>query len=444
MRARVSHIADQLLKSFWFIPAVMTLGAVVLCALTLAIDSRVSAQDLKAVPGLHTVVYSGGPAGAREVLATIASSMITVAGVVFSITIVALSLASDQFGPRMLQNFTRDRGNQVTLGTFVSAFLYSLLLLRTIDTEDPGSVPHVSVTVALGLAIAGLSVLVYFIHHISVTIQAPNLVAVIGSDFQRSIDELFPDTDQQDDADDTPATDLPEDGEARRVEAFHSGHVQLIDLERLVEIARDHDLVLRLETRPGRFVVPTSTFALAWPASRLTDEVAVMLAGALVTGSGRTPVQDVEFPIRQLAEVAVRCLSPGKNDPFTASTCVDQMSIGLCQAAGRAFPPRTLVDEDGAVRLVVGDPVTYARLIGVGFDPIRQAAKFHATVYVHILDALARIADCVRTEDRLEALVREGRLVVEDAEASVVNEADQEVIEERYDRLLTAAAERRS
>lgn len=295
-------------------------------------------------------------------------------------------------------------------------------------------------SVALLLAIAGLSVLIYFIHHISVTIQAPNLVSSIGIELQRGIDSLFPATDELHDAEEAPATDLPDDGEARRVEAHTSGHMQVINLEGLVEVAREHDLVVRLETRPGRFVVHTSTLAHAWPASRVSDEV----AGTVVTGSRRTPVQDVEFPIRQLAEVAVRSLSPGINDPSTAGTCVDQMSVGLCHAAGRAFPPRSLADEDGIVRLVIGDPVTFERLIGVAFDRVRQSADFHASVYIHVLEALTRIAGCVRNPDRLEPLLRAGRLVVEAAEESVADEADQAVIKKRYDVLLAAATERRS
>jgi len=447
MKTQISHIADELRNNFWFTPALMTLGAVLLSALTLTIDGHVSEQDLKAFPGLHTIMYSGDPDGARDVLAAIAKSMIGVAGVVFSITIVALSLASNQFGPRMLENFTRDRGNQVTLGTFISAFLYSLLVLRTVITEQPSSVPHVSVTVALAMAIAGVSVLIYFIHHISVTIQASHLVAVIGNDLQNSIDDLFPSTaaDETGDAeaDVAIAADVPDVGEAREIKARNSGHVQLINRKRLVDLAREHDLLVRLQTRPGRFVVETSTFALAWPASRVTDVVANQLAGTLVTGSRRTPVQDVELPIRQLTEVAVRSLSPSKHDPFTASACVDQLSIGLCHAAGRAFPPRTQADGEGVVRLVIGDPITFERLIGVAFDQVRQSAAFHASVYLHLLEALTRIADCVRSPDRLEPLLREGRLVLEAAEASVANEADQEVIEERYDALLAAATGRR-
>ncbi|HJR39309.1 MAG TPA: DUF2254 domain-containing protein [Nocardioidaceae bacterium] len=440
MAARFSFLRDRLRNSFWFTPALMTLGAVVLAVLTLTLDDHLSDEDLKAIPGLHTIVYSGGPDGAREVLGTIAASMITVAGVVFSITIVALTLASSQFGPRLLERFTRDRGNQLTLGTFIATFLYCLLVLRTIRTDQPESVPDVGVTVAVALAIAGLSVLIYFIHHVSMSIQAPSLVASIGGELRNGIHHLFPDADHLEDVEESTPPDLPDTGEARRVEARSSGYVQILDLEGLVALACAHDLQLRIEVRPGRFVVPSSTLAHAWPAARVTDELAADIAAALVTGSRRTPVQDVEFPIRQLAEVAVRSLSPGINDPFTASTCVDEMSVGLCEAAGRAFPPRALADPEGVVRVVIGDPVTFGRLIGVAFDQVRQCADFHAPVYVHLLEALTRIAGCVTRPERMEPLLTEGRLVMEAACASVPSEADRQGIEERYDELVTAAS----
>ena len=175
MDTKASLVGERLRNGFWFTPALMLAGTTVLAFLTVAIDDN---ADPEKVAWLKPIVYSGGPDGAREVLGVIAASMIGVAGVVFSITIVSLQLASGQFGPRMLANFVRDRGNQVTLGTFISAFLYSLLTLRTLRS-DPTSVPHLSVTVALAFAIAGLSVLVYYIHHVAVTIQAPTLIETI-------------------------------------------------------------------------------------------------------------------------------------------------------------------------------------------------------------------------------------------------------------------------
>ena len=443
MDTKASLVGERLRNSFWFTPALMLAGTTVRAFLTVAIDDN---ADPEKVAWLKPIVYSGGPDGAREVLGVIAASMIGVAGVVFSITIVSLQLASGQFGPRMLANFVRDRGNQVTLGTFISAFLYSLLTLRTLRSDDPTSVPHLSVTVALAFAIAGLSVLVYYIHHVAVTIQAPTLIETITRDLRKAVDALFPDIDGVDEATEAHRQELP-DGfhdDARRIWSGSTGYVDLIDLDRLVATAREHDLVLLLEQRPGRFVVPNSTVVHAWPSNRVSDDLADDIADLVITGPKRTVVQDVEFPIRQLVEIAVRSLSPGLNDPFTASTCVDQLSAGLCDLAQRRFPSPHIADEAGVLRVVIGDPVTWPRLVGGAFDQVRQTAKFHAQVYLHLLEALTRIAYCVEDERRLQPLLDEGRLVLEGARENLPAESDQDVVKERHAVLLAAVESRRA
>ena len=304
MGTRISYTEDRLRNSYWFVPTIMLVGAAVLAWITTNLDDSYDPEKMRWVGDL---IHSGSSDGAREVLGTIAASMITVAGVVFSITIVSLQLASSQFGPRMLANFMRDRGNQITLGTFVAAFLYSLLVLRTIRND--ATVPHLSVTFAVGLAVAGLVVLIYFIHHISTAIQAPNLIDAISDELRRGVDHLFPDVEDVDSADSGDASHaLPGDfdEQSRPIEAAGTGFVQVIDVEDLVKIATEHDLVIRLETRPGRFVVHRTPCASAYPASRVDDDVAQAIAECVVTGARRTIQQDIEFPIKQMVEIAVR------------------------------------------------------------------------------------------------------------------------------------------
>lgn len=438
MGTRISYIGDRLRNSYWFVPAVMLFGAAALAWVTTAIDERLEPEKLPVIGGL---IFSGGPDAAHEVLGAIAASMITVAGVVFSIAIVTLQLASSQFGPRMLANFVRDRGHQITLGTFVSAFLYSLLVLRVVRTGDVEAVPHLSVTVALLLAIAGLSVLIYFVHHVATTIQAPNLVNSIAEELHDGIDRMFPDVGDVEGAG-VPETepDLPQGFEtlSRRVDSHHTGYVQLIDLDRLLTVARDHDLVIRLDTRPGRWVVDNTPFAKAYPALSAPDSVLRDIAAAITTGARRTSQQDIEFPIKQVVEIGVRALSPGINDPFTASTCVDQLGAALCEIARRPLPSPYVLDDRGVLRIVNGDPLTWERIVGGAYDQIRQSASFHAPVYVHALESLTRIAGCVRDDSRLEPLLREAQLILEAAERNVEADADQQVIEQRYDDLVAA------
>jgi uncharacterized membrane protein len=444
MDTKFHFIAERLRTSYWFIPTLMLVGSAVLAWLTIQVDD---ATDPEKIPWLGEVVYSGGPDGVHALLSAIATSMITVAGVVFSIAIVTLQLASTQFGPRMLANFVKDRGNQITLGTFVAAFLYSVLVLRVVRTDDAASVPHLSVTVALGLAVAGLVVFIYFVHHVATTIQAPNLVDAIADELRAGVDSMFPDVEDIEDAGrPTGEPTLPDDfaQHSRRIPASQVGYVQVVDLEALTQVAREHDLVLAVETRPGRFVVGHSDFVRAYPAERVTVDAVEAIGAALTTGARRTPQQDIEFPIRQMVEIAVRALSPAINDPFTAGTCVDHIGAGLCEIARRRLPEPYIVDADGSLRVVVGDPLTWERLVGGGLEQIRQAASFHTAVYISLLETLVQVAACVRSPERLEPLMREGRLVWEAAERNVEAEADQEVVEQRYDALVAVVEDARA
>ena len=267
-------------------------------------------------------VYARGPEGARAILETIAGSMITVAGVVFSITIVALQLASSQFGPRLLYNFRRDTINQVVPGTFIATFVYCLLVLPTIQGKDGSSlVPHLSVAFGIALALVSLGVLIHFIHHIAGSIQAENVVAAVGRELEGAINGLFPEKGPR--CPEEPERSWPEQTAmplfncgASPVKATASDYVQTIDTDRLISLATKYDLVLRLLYRPGQFVVQGSALALVQPEECMDDKLAERINAAYTVGVQRTLVQDVEFPVNQLVEIALRALSPGVNDPF--------------------------------------------------------------------------------------------------------------------------------
>ena len=176
---------ETIRTTYWAVPSVMALTALALSVGMIQLDRTLTPKLL----GTLSWVYTGGPEGARAVLSTIAGSMITVAGVTFSITIVALTLASQQFGPRLLRSFLRDLGNQIVLGTFVSTFVYCLLVLRTVrGNDDAQFVPHLAVTLGVVLAMLSLGVLIFFIHHVSTSIQASQIIASVAADLEASID----------------------------------------------------------------------------------------------------------------------------------------------------------------------------------------------------------------------------------------------------------------
>jgi uncharacterized membrane protein len=385
--------------------------------------------------------YGGGPDGARAVLSAIAASMITVAGVAFSVTIVALTLASQQFGPRLLRNFMRDRGNQVVLGTFIATFTYCLIVLRTIRSGSAEFVPHVSVTIGILLALASLGVLIYFIHHAAVSIQAPEVIAMVAGDIQDGIERLFPEKlaypakEQHDDLSEEIAKNFEIRGDF--ITAGASGYLQSINGDKLMEVAEKNDLVLLLKRRPGDFVVLGGELAKIQPCGRVNHNIANEILGVFIFGTQRTHLQDVEFSIEQLVEVAVRALSPGINDPFTAINCIDRISSALCMLAQRSFPSPLRHGAEGKLR-VIARPVTFAGIANAAFDPIRQYGRSSAAVTIRLLEAIATIATCVRREGDRRALLDQALMIERGSREAFSQERDRAALDERFKKALEA------
>lgn len=442
MRTRLIGLWDSIRSSFWFVPTLLALGAVAAAFGMVALDRAVKGSWIEAVGW----TYTGGPEGARLLLSTVASSVITVAGVVFSITIAALTLASAQFGPRLLRNFIRDTGNQVVLGTFIATFLYCLLVLRTIrDVDDAKFVPHLSVTLGILLATLSLGVLIYFIHHIATSIQVSHVIAGVSRDLEDAIDELFPSKIGQEPGereDERGAADIPPrfDRDASVVPSNNSGYLQGVDDARLMQIAVARNLLLRVVHRPGDFIVEGRPLACVLPPAHRDETLRDEINEAFLLGMQRTLTQDIEFAVNQLVEVAVRALSPSVNDPFTAMSCIDHLGAALAHLARKPFPSRLRYDEDGTLR-VIAEPITYAGIVDAAFHPIRQYGRTSAPVTIRLLEILAVIAmDAFRAEDRA-TLLRHAALAERGSRDGLPEAADREDVRDRYRVVLRLLAE---
>jgi uncharacterized membrane protein len=433
LRTRLINILDRLRTNFWFVPALMAIGAIVLAIATMWIDEGISDDTIREWRWL----YTGGAEAARQFLSTIASSVITVAGVVFSITIVVLSLASQQLGPRLLRTFMRDRVTQFVLGTFVSTFVFCMLVLRSVREiyEEP-LVPHISVSVAAILALLSLAVLIYFIHHVSERIQAHYVIAEVAGDLQTAVETLFPrrlgeppDALQPDD----PAEDIPADFEqqARPIPAFRSGYLQAIDNSGLLELAVKHDLVLRLNCRPGHFIVKGSDLMWACPSAHVTDQVIERINGTFILARQRTLTQDAEFAIEQLVEIAVRALSTGINDPFTAINCIDHLTASLCEISGREMPHPYRYDHEGRLR-TIAYPQTFSSIVDQAFNQIRQHIADEPAVAIRMLDGIAIIGRCVRQREGRQTLLAQVMALYKACQRAIEDEKDLHEIEHRY------------
>lgn len=411
--------------------------AIALSFWTVDLDRFVQAE----YPRMLDWVFTGGADGVRTLLSTLAASMITMASVTFSITIVALTLAASQFGPRLLDNFIRDAGNQVVLGTFIATFIYSLLVLRTVrSVEESSFVPHFSVTLALLLGIVSLGLLIYFIHNVSVSIHVQNVIASVDRELSTAIERLFPAKKNFIifEYELRHADDVPEgfDEEARAVTAAESGYLRTIDNEGLIKLAVENDLLLRLEHRPGEFVTAGYALVLVWPGEGLGGDLNEKINDAFHVGAQRLRLQDVEFAIDQLVEIALRALSPGVNDPFTAMACIDRLGTALASLAERRIPSGYHYDDENNLRMIT-DQVTFAGIVETAFNQIRQYSRSSTVVTIRLLEAIAVIAARSQTKEERAALRRQAIMIRRGSVDSLPEEFDREAVEERYQTVLS-------
>ena len=436
--ALASHWRVEVLRTnLWLVPCIEVLVALALFAATVSID-RAAYYGHFALPGW---TISGSADGARQILTALAAAIITVVGVVFSIILVTLTLASTQFGPRMLRNFIRDRGTQLTLGTFVATFVYAVLALVSIGPGPRGIfVPHISVTTTLALMVADLGVLIYFIHHTATSIQLPHVIASIARDVSEAIDVSG--------AFDNPTGDQQEGPSAEELAGFMrsaggvvrapvSGYLQFIRRRTLVQLATEADAVIALTYRPGHFLTQGHPFATVWPRTA-AGPVSEALGRAHVTGSVRTLTQDISFGIDQLVEIAIRALSPAVNDTFTALTCIDWLGDALCKIAIRWHPAGVHRDGAGFIRLITAEP-SHERLVQRAFEKVRQAGEGMPAVLIRQLDALAKIMADTRDAGQRRVLLDQAAMILRSSDRSVPEESDRDDVRRRYEEILAAA-----
>jgi uncharacterized membrane protein len=397
-------------SNLWFLPTVTAIAAIAL-ALALvylddALDERVRLRSIRS-PWL----FGAGTDGARGVLTAIAGSVMTVLGTAFSITIVGLQLASSQFTPRVLRQFTGDRVNQAVLAAYIGTFTYCLLVLRTIQdsTDDrPSFVPVISVTVAILLALVCVFMLILFIHHMSQQMQVSYILHRATSDALGLVQAYF--------REDVRSPALTErdyaQGEGQDVLSHDTGYLQHYDYDHLLGTAKSSDLTIRMLVPMGAYLNTRQPMARIWTASG--DEVDLDEAGravraAFVVGAERTLHADLPLGVRQIADIGIKALSPAINDPTTATLAMDRLSEVLA-VAGRQEPPEQIlyVDSRPAVFL---PRIGFADLTNIAFTQLRHYGKADLVVMLHLVRTIERVAALVQ-ERYHDGLLRHMELVV--------------------------------
>jgi uncharacterized membrane protein len=329
-RALFQKLWFDVRASYWFIPSCLVVAAVGLAVLCLHLDNRSAGVASWLPEGLTNTQIDG----ARATLAVIAQSVISVTGVMFSVTMVAVSFASGNFGPRLVGNFMRDRGNQWSLGLLIATFVYALIILRSVQSPVDGGmsafVPQLSIVVAMALALLSVFVMIYFVHHVPETINVSNISANLGKRYCKALTDT---------AHSFPGADAKIKHPNRHVFLKQAGYVQRLEIKQLDDIASRCDLDLQVTAPPGRYVhVHQSVLGVT---GDLSDTDVDELQACFALGTAKTEEQNILFLAEQQVEMIARALSPGVNDPYTAINCLNWLAAGLAagSGAGDAFGP---------------------------------------------------------------------------------------------------------
>lgn len=399
-------------SSFWFVPLLIILTGIGLAFGFLYIDITHHYEPT----GMIKFVFSGSANSARSVLSSIAAAMIGVAGTVFSITLVVLTLASSQFGPRLLRNFMYNRINQIVLGMYVSTFLYCLIILNAVKgSEEFTLVPNLSILFAIVLTVVSIVLLILFIHHVSMSIQQFLTNKSSGKE----------------------AVFIHDIGEIKRKLKVHtqikspkSGYLQVIDMEALLSFAEKENCFMEMRFKAGEFVVKNAPLLEVSSEEELGEAKIDTIENYFVLANLKTIYQDPEFAIHQIVEIAVKALSPGINDPYTAINCIDSLAASICGLTEIEFPSKYQTDQDNILRIIT-IPLTFEGLVNASFNQIRQFGAGSPSVIIRLMEALSTIYTFSKTKEQNDVILRHAQMVLTTGENSFQNPHDLKDLQRR-------------
>jgi uncharacterized membrane protein len=413
--------------NLWLIPSLTVAAALVVFFVSQLLDRA----DHVGVMALPAWLNQGSAADARALLSATAGAVITTLGLVLSITVLTLSIAASQFGQRLLRRYMRDRGTQACIGVFAATFVFSLLTLLSVTSRfnEKEYVPWLSIWISTLWALACIGVLIYYINHVALSIQVNNVLADLSADFRLAI--------RQNHSSNAPSrASLPEVRPDLALAAPVTGYIQLIDYRAFVAAAIEADALVRFIYRPGQFVVKGTTLAVVEGRKLSQSPLQDVLGRTVRIGVRRTLMQDPEFAIAQIVEIALRAMSPAINDPNTAVTCVNWLTDGLRELAQCPSKNPIHVDRNGNIR-VIESVSDYQDVVAAAYDPIRQVARNSPMLTIGMLNAISLIAPFVQAETGREALSNQVQLASEGFFSDAVS-GDREDVAAAYRRAAQA------
>lgn len=427
MLAHLIALWDRVRESLWALPLTIAAACAGLAIAALKVD----------LPWASDVawLYSGSGSQAPEFAASLAGAMITLTTLAFSITMVVLTLAAQQLGPRIIQIFMQDRGTQAALGLFIGAIVYLLLVLRALDGDNEGHAPNLAITGGTALVLASVVGLLFFVHSLARSIVSDTVIARIGARLDDALTDAFPKRE-----DDTDCAEPPEGG--AEISLKRCGYVQRIDYQALARAAAQCNATIVLTYRAGAHIINGESDARIHGGH--ADEIEHALQRAVVISSERSAGQDPEWSAHQMVEIALRALSPGINDEYTALAVINRLSGALALAARRAPARNVWRDEDGKAR-VYGPAPNLAELTAAAFDQIREAGASKQRVLLGLAHNLAKLSTRARGDFRDE-VARQALLLERAAERGIAEPMEREpilaVTRELHSAPLTATQKR--
>lgn len=418
IRARLLMLWIRVRDSLWFVPAVLTVSGALLAILLVQLErSGIVPWPTRAEQWL----LAGDADGSRQLLSAIAGGLMTVTGVAFSVTIVAIQLASSQFTPRVLRNFSADRANQLVLGVLIGTFTYAMLVLRTIrasSDDTDGFVPQLAVAVGVLLALLSIGWLIYFINHMAASMRVSVILERVTTETLRHVREYFPEPFGASRTSRAVVGD-PAAG-AQAVPTPRAGYLQAVDSASLHDFAAQHDLTVRMGCDIGQFLLAGQPLAWVTPAEAIDDGAIRHMCKAFVIGEERTPKQDIEFGIVEIADIAIKALSPGINDPTTAMRCIDRLTEILQELGCRSAPADAQL-ADGRAPFIARH-LEFSSAVAVAFDQIRHFGASNPAIGDKLLDSVGSLIGLLPAE-RHAALLEQADAVLEDTCRSVEGNA---------------------
>lgn len=394
MDYKFAQYKENLYAKQWVIPFIMALSGLIAAIVLLFCDYKLHLPRLINFVGDYISAD-----GARITLSIIASSVITITSVTFSITVLTLSIQSNQLGPRLLPNFMRQKTTQLALGFFIGTFIYCLIVLQSVVNFNGGQgLPYLSVLIGLLLGIFSFFILIYFIHFVCHVIQIDNVLDFLTDNLIQSIKRQLPEKASAE-HDINKVINATEDHrhviekfkDKTDIKSIDWGYIQTIDYEALFALAKKHELLIKVLIHPGHFAFSGMTLITVWHNEELSDALKSDLLDAFQLGKRRSTVQDVEFAFEELAEISLRALSPGINNPYTAVHCLDRMAQGFAALGTRQILSKQMCDDDGNI-FVIRQISGYGDIVGTALNRLRQQAQQDLSAAIHMVSMISSLS----------------------------------------------------